>query len=272
MRSALAIAASLSPDIRQDIGIKVLSRSQPISHIATTHQVSRKFVYQQGDKAQKALDETFAPSKGDNDVLFHMPVTKHWLFQLILGLALICHSSYRGVVELFRDLFDVSISVGTVHNRLQAATEKAAEINQSQDLASITVGLQDEIFQADKPVLVGVDAASTYCYLLKSVDHRDEDTWNYYLLEVMAQGFDPDYTIADGGSGLRAGQEAAMPEIPCHGDVFHIQQQFEQVANSLVRRVQGGPARLEKQAQKMANTSLKDIVAQKLLSQLKWTP
>ena len=129
MSPALSIAASLSPDIRQEIGIQVLSRSQPISHIAATHQVSRKFVYQQGDKAQQALNEPFSPSQIDDDVLFHLPVTKNWLFQLILGLVLICHSSYRGVVELFRDLFDVSISVGTVHNRLQSATENAVEIN-----------------------------------------------------------------------------------------------------------------------------------------------
>ena len=106
-----------------------------------------------------------------------------------------------------------------------------------------------------------------YCYLLKSVDHRDEDTWGYYLLDVMGQGFDPDYTIADGGSGLRAGQKAVMPAVLCHGDVFHIQQQFEQVVNGLIRRVQGGPARLLKQAQQMSKTSLKEIVAQKLLSQ-----
>ena len=88
MSPALSVAASLSPDIRQDIGIQVLSRAQPISHIAATHQVSRKFVYQQGDKAQRSLDESFAPSK-DDDVLFHLPVTKSWLYQLILGLVLI---------------------------------------------------------------------------------------------------------------------------------------------------------------------------------------
>ena len=267
MSPDLSIAASLSSDVRQDIGIQVLSRSQPVSHIAATHQVSRKFVYQQGNKAQQALDESFAPSQSDDEVLFHLPVTKNWLFQLMLGLVLICHSSYRGIVELFRDLFDTPISIGTVHNRLQATAVQAAEINQSQDLAGIAVGLQDEIFQSNKPVLVGVDAASTYCYLLKSVDHRDEDTWGCHLLDVMEQGFDPEYTIADGGSGLRAGQKAAMPEVPCHGDVFHIQQQFEQVANGLIRRVQGGPARLLKQAQQMSQTSLKDIVAQKLLSQ-----
>ena len=89
MSPALSIVASLSPDVRQDIDKQVLSRSRPISHIAATHQVSRKFVYQQGDKAQQALDESFAPSKGDDKVLFHLPVTKNWLYQLILGLVLI---------------------------------------------------------------------------------------------------------------------------------------------------------------------------------------
>ena len=267
MSLALSVAASLSPDIRQDIGIQVLARSQPISHLAESHQVSRKFVYQQGNKAQRSLDESFAPSQGDDDVLFHLPVTKSWLYQLILGLVLICHSSYRGVVELFRDLFDLPISIGTVHNRLEAAAVTAAEINQSQGLSGIEVGLLDEIYQADKPVLVGVDAASTYCYLLQSVEHRDEETWGWHLLDVMGQGFAPKYTIADGGSGLRAGQKAVMPETPCHGDVFHIQQQFEQVANGLARRVQGGETRLLKQAQQMSKTSLKDIVEQRLVIQ-----
>ncbi|MGB3294483.1 MAG: hypothetical protein WBB01_15975 [Phormidesmis sp.] len=46
----------------------MLTRSQPISHLAESHQVSRKSVYQQGDKAQRSLDRTFAPSQGDDDV------------------------------------------------------------------------------------------------------------------------------------------------------------------------------------------------------------
>lgn len=98
-----------------------------------------------------------------DEVLFYLPVTKNWLYQMIFGLVFICHSSYRGVVELFRDLFDMPISVGTIHNRLQSTAEQAAEINQAQDLSDIEVGLHDEIFQSDEPVLVGVDAASTYC-------------------------------------------------------------------------------------------------------------
>ncbi|WP_250565027.1 hypothetical protein [Adonisia turfae] len=84
-----------------------------------------------------------------------------------MDVVLICHSSYRGVVELLRELFDLPLSVGTVHNRMQETAKKAATINQSQELSRIEVGLQDEIFQSDKPVLVGIDAASTYCYLFE---------------------------------------------------------------------------------------------------------
>jgi len=160
-----------------------------------------------------------------------------------LALILICHCSYRGVVELFRDLFDLPVSVGTVHNRLRAAASKAADINQSQDLSGIKVGLQDEIYQGSQPVLAGMDAASTYCYRLERVESRDEDTWGWDLLETMKQGFNPDYTIADGGVALRAGQTAAMPETPCHGDIFHIQPQFETLANRLARPAQGATSR-----------------------------
>ncbi len=44
-----------------------------------------------------------------DDVLFYLPVTKSWLKQLILTLILICHSFYRGVKELLRDLFDYKL-------------------------------------------------------------------------------------------------------------------------------------------------------------------
>ena len=81
------------------------------------------------------------------------------------------------------------------------------------------------------------------------------------------QGFDPKYTIADGGSGLRAGQKAAMPETPCHGDVFHIQQQFEQVANGLARQAQGATTRRIKLEQKIAQAKLKGNMTQKLTIQ-----
>ena len=72
-----------------------------------------------------------------------------------------------------------------------------------------------------RPVLVGVDTESTYCYLLSQEEHRDADTWGVRLLELADRGFAPEATIADFASGLRAGHEQALPGVACRGDVFH---------------------------------------------------
>jgi len=42
------------------------------------------------------------------------------------------------------------------------------------------------------------------------------------------QALSPDYSIADAAKGLRAGQAAAWPKTPCHGDIFHIQHQAKE--------------------------------------------
>ena len=123
----------------------------------------------------EALDEALAAR--DDDTLFRLPVTEGWLSQLTLALILVCHSSYRDVRKLLRDLFNMSISVGTIHNRLQSAARQACAINRSQNHFAIRGGPHDEIFQGSTPVLAGVDAAPTYCYLLADAEHRDTDTW-----------------------------------------------------------------------------------------------
>jgi len=207
------------------LAVQVLSRSEPGSDLATRHGVSRKFVYQQTHKARVALDDAFRSATPDDEGLFELVVTKVWLRQVIIALALICRGSCRGVIEFVRDLLGVSMSVGTVHQVLQSAARTAGIINQEQDLSAIRLGLHDEIFQGAMPVLTGVDAKSTYCYLLAAADHRDADTWGVHLLDATRQGLEPDYTIAVAGQGLRAGQKAAWGDTPCHGDVFHIQHQ-----------------------------------------------
>jgi hypothetical protein len=102
--------------------------------------------------------------------------------------------------------------------------------------AGVRIGARDEIFQAGQPVLVGVDTASTYCYLLSQEDHRDAETWGVRLLELVDQGFDPDATVADAGAGLRAGQALALPEVPCRGDIFHVLRDLEQLVGFLENR------------------------------------
>jgi hypothetical protein len=229
-------ARRLLPAQRQKLAVRVLAGTHPVAELARHHQVSRKFLYRQAETAQQALSDAFEPEPSGQEVLFYLPVTRAWLRQLILALVLICRSPYRAVVELFRDLFDWEVSLGTVHNVVHSAVAPARAISRAYHLAGVRIGAHDEIFQAGDPVLVGVDTASTYCYLLSPEEHRDADTWGVRLLELVDQGFDPEATVADAGSGLRAGQALALPAVPCRGDLFHILRDLEQVVRYLENR------------------------------------
>ena len=193
-------------DARMNLAIRALSNTEPITQIADREGVSRQFVYRQKNKLVAAINDEFG--NRDEDVLFYIPVTTAWLNQLVLGLALICRSSYRGIKELLRDIFGISLSIGAIHNHLHSAAKQAT----------------------------GIDASSTYCFLLEEANHRDADTWGVHLLDACKQGYQPDFTIADAAQGLRAGQKAAMKDIPCHGDVFHIQKQCKHcgISDSLI--------------------------------------
>ena len=230
------LAQRLPPRQRQELALQILAGSQPVAQLARQHQVSRQFLYRQADTAQLALDHAFDPPPPAEEILFHLPVTKSWLRQLILALVLSCHSPYRGVLAVLRDLFDTETSLGTVHNVVQGTVARARAINASYDLAAVRVGAHDEIFQAGHPVLVGVDTTSTFCYLLSREDHRDADTWGVRLLELAEHGFAPDAIVADFGTGLRAGQELAMPQVPSRGDVFHLVRDLEQAVSYLENR------------------------------------
>jgi hypothetical protein len=229
-------AKLLLPSQRQDLAVRVLAGAQPVSELARQHRVSRKFLYRQAQTATDALGPAFDPPPAADDVLFYLPVTKAWLRQLILALVLIGHCSYRDVMALLRDLFDTKLSLGTVHNVVQAAVAPAREINRSYNLAGVRVGTHDEIFQTSQPVFVGVDAASTFCYLLSLEEHRDAHTWGVRLLELADRGFAPEATVADFATGLRAGQKLALPAVPCRGDVFHLMHDLTQVLRFLENR------------------------------------
>ena len=157
-------AKLFAPHQRQELAVEALAGARPVSQLAQDHQVSRKFVYQQVDKAEQALTEAFAPNLAAADhVLFWLPVTAVWLRRLILTLLLVCHSSYRGVHEVLRDLFHYACSLGTIHAIAHAAMDQARTLNGQQELSAVGIGAHDELFQNRLPVLVGVDVASTYC-------------------------------------------------------------------------------------------------------------
>jgi hypothetical protein len=229
-------AQLLGPHQRQEMALQALAGTRPVTQLAQDYQGSRQFVYQQAHQAEGALAEAFTPQPPDDAVLFYLPVTAVWLKRLILALLLVCHSSYRGVYELLRDLFHCPRSLGYLHGVARAAMARARDLNRQYDLAAVRVGAHDEIFQTDQPVLVGVDVDSTFCYLLSLEEHRDAVTWGVRLLELQAHGFAPQAIIADAGTGLQAGQALALPDVPRRGDVFHVLHELAPLVTFLENR------------------------------------
>ena len=250
--SAAFAAGRLSPHQRQDLALKAMLGEQPVSRLAAEFGASRKFVYQQTAKAKEAIAEAFQPKPiHDSEVLFFLPVTWTWLKQAVLVLALVGHGSVRAILEILTTLLDYELSVGTVQNILDEAKDQARTLHQVEDLTPIRVGAHDEIFQSRRPVLVGCDVHSTYCYLLADEDHRDETTWGVHLLELSQKGLAPQRIIADGGLGLRAGQKAAWPNTPCDADVFHALMAVGKNVAYLDHRAYGCIARREELDRKM---------------------
>jgi hypothetical protein len=245
-------ARTLDPAKRKTVAVEALARTRPVTQIARENDISRKLVYALEGKARQALDEAFAPQKDGADVRCWLPVTKLWLRRMVLELILCCHASYRGVQEVLWDTLGEPISTGTIHNIVMDAVAAARRIQAAEDLSGIRVGAHDEIFQAGQPVLVGCDVRSTYCYLLAPEHSRDGTTWGVHLLDLADKGFQPDFTIADAGTGLRAGQAEVLPGTPCRGDTFHADQALGRSSVYLQNRAYGALGACEKLQRKMA--------------------
>jgi hypothetical protein len=243
----------MDPSERKVLALEGLARREPLSELARAHEVSRKFVYAQVEKAGRAVDQAFSEAKQEpEDVpLFYLPVTKRWIQGFTVSLGLSCHAPYRGIKEVLLDQFGYDIAIGTIHNTLHEAVVRARAVLARENLSGIRVGAHDEIFQGDRPVLTGVDVHSLYCYLLSLEEHRDGDTWGVRLLELRERGLHPDHTIADFGSGLRAGQTLAWEDVPCDGDVFHALQEMSRQASYLENRAFGAMTERESLERKM---------------------
>lgn len=70
-------AKALPPSQRLQIGLQGLAQSQTVTDLASEFDVSRKFVSKLVAIADRALEDAFAPQSPDDEVLFHLPVTKH---------------------------------------------------------------------------------------------------------------------------------------------------------------------------------------------------
>ena len=146
-------ASQLDSLPRRDLSLQALQRTEPVARLAAHHEVSRKFVYQQMAKATTAIDRAFqAPGSPEDKVLFQLPVTQSWLEQLVLSLALYCHSPLRGTMELLDTMFEYrDLSLGSLSHLFQRAVDKVRQFHTTEDLFAIQVATR-------KVEILGVDA------------------------------------------------------------------------------------------------------------------
>lgn len=210
----------ISSATKLEIGLQAISRKQPIVDIAQHYDCSRTTVYKQQEKIIQAANKAYEDE--NNEILFYIPVTKKFIQQLVVGLFLICKSSYRDIMFFLKDIINYDLSIGSVFNILDEFADKAILLNQSYDFSKITVSAADEAFHRDKPILAVVDIASRFCALLANAEQRDYETWAIHLLDMQAQGYKPETTILDGAKGLTKGHEEALPATKLQYDHFHI--------------------------------------------------
>ena len=65
--TSLYPAAKLPDSERQNMAVQALAGSVPVNQLALQHDVSRKFVYQQANKASAALAEVFSSRAPDDE-------------------------------------------------------------------------------------------------------------------------------------------------------------------------------------------------------------
>ena len=167
--------------IKREIALEAIKREHTIVEIARRYECSRNTVYEQQEIALIAANHAF---EKEEDVLFYLPVTKDFIHATVVDLYVGCKVSTRDIICHLKNTMDYHLSLGSVTNILDSASEKASSINSSYNLSSIKDSTSDELYHHNKPLLASVDIPSRFCALLTHADDRDHETWAIHLLDL----------------------------------------------------------------------------------------
>ncbi len=209
-------AVSLKKSDKFMIGCKAAAGIS-VSEISRDSQVSREWVYQ-----QKICVLDYIQSLDNESGCFpSIVMDKRFIERLVLSLSLDCSASTDGIRRTFSSVFGLQISSGKISSIIREASERAELFDSGIPLDGITQGANDEIFQGNVPVLTGIDAESTYVYLLAEAGDRSADTWQLFMEDRKEHGLGLRVGISDAGTGLVAGIPKAFPDVCVQPDIFH---------------------------------------------------
>ena len=193
--------------------------------------MSREYVYQQKDSVKGFVESSDGRAEEPVAVMDTPTVEK-----LVLCMALHGSSPYEGIRQTFIQALNYEISIGRISSIIKRAAEKARIFDDQVDLSLITQGANDEIFQAQTPILTGADPESTYIYLLEEAKDRKAETWETYMSDAKDKGLSLEVNISDQAKGLTAGVAAAFPDSEYQPDVFHVISDIRKAITGIERK------------------------------------
>ena len=177
---------------RIHLAMQMLTPSRPwglVTALAKEYQVSRKFLYQQRDRARVGLLSALAAgSCGPKPVSTVLTVDREHMQKSIVTMAVAVPASIRGIQTCLEGILDTHRSIGFISQTLQQAGEAASQQNQQLSFPEPVLGEADEIFQGRNPCLTVVDAHSFAILQLSPQTGRDAVTWGVSFLDLQEQG------------------------------------------------------------------------------------
>lgn len=224
------LAINITEADRNIMGCKAIAGTSAID-ISKEYQINREFVYSQKKRVSNIIEINSKRYKDPIVVLDEAAKEK-----IIVGAMLICKSSTEDAQRFLFEVFGEWFAIGKISRIINEAATKAKIWNESVDLSDIKIGANDEIFQGNTPILVGVDPKSTFSYMLEEADNRDSTTWREHLLEKKRmQNLYLEMTVNDGGPGLRKGIKEAFLGITEQLDTFHTEYDLSKAVKALER-------------------------------------
>jgi len=207
-----------------------------VTALAAEHQISRTRLYELRDCGRTALLAALAPQTPGP----RPPVTTLTVDAAFIQRAIAILATQRGTVRGIRQgldlLFQTARSVGYISQTLTALGSQAAIQNAALCVPLPVLAEADEIFQGRQPCLTVVDGRSFLVLNLAPAAARDATTWGVTFLDLQARGVQFQDLASDGGTGIRAGVEAAQLAVPLRPDLFHLLDDAWRVGQRLERQ------------------------------------
>lgn len=220
-----------SSTFQKCLALEALS-SNNISELSKKNNTTRKTVYKYRDQAVAAINDHFSDMK-ENDVLYHVPVTKDLIKTAVVTLSGVCKSSERDIQSAVYYLYDYSISTGSISNILNEISITSGHINVTYTLEGCKDSASDECYHRGDPILAVADIPSRFCLLLEREDKLDQSVWELYLEDLKTRGYYPEVNVLDGGTAMNPAYNVVFAETSLRYDHFHILKSIKELLRFL---------------------------------------